>query len=179
MVLRPQRGSASVDTISLPSADLVVKETLSTAPRDDLSQVVHQENGLDLHEAAVCRPAVEGSVNHPAQAPVRLVAEESNPPTTVICSTHQATTQRFSLSLFQRTTIFDTLIQRLQVRRISVPGWRVAGQPPPARGTAPARRRLRDLNASQIYECLKSGGKSVNALPRPVDEKVCTPSPLV
>ena len=123
-------------------------------------------------------PPAEESVHPLVEQLVHPISEVLTATTTFPRHTHQTTTLQFSLSLFQRPTLLDTLVQRLQTKRALVYSWRIADQFSERRDTPPTRYRLKDLDSSQIYEYLKSGGKSNNALRQPAKEKVGTPLPL-
>ena len=132
-------------------------------------------------------PVVEGPVNPPAEEFVHPPVERLVHPISEVLiattafprPTYHTTTRRFSLSLFQRPTLLDTLVQRLRTKRVLVHSWRIADQFSEWRDTPPARYRLKDLDSSQIYQYLKSGGKSVNALHQPAKEKVSASLPFV
>ena len=86
-------------------------------------------------------------------------------------------TPRFFLPPFQRPTLLDMLIQRLQTKRVLVHTWRTADQCAAGQGAPPTRHRLENLDPDQIFEYIKSGGKSIDTPPHLEREKV-TISPL-
>ena len=169
-------------------------------PQLESAHVIYQASGLaelDPREETIPLtiggPAVEDSVSPRVEEPVHTVVEHSkdlatppveqliHPVSEVLTATtpflppiHQATIGRFSLSLFQRPTLLDALVRRLRKKHVIVHSWRIADQPSEWQGAPPTRSRLKDLDSSQIYEYLKSGGKSV----QPAKEKVGTSLPL-
>lgn len=149
----------------------VVKDT-PVPPRDDSAHVVHRAGGsteVDPREGSLLQesipPVVGSPTTHVDQMPNLLPAENS------------ISTAALSPSVFLRPALLDTLIKRLQTKRVHLHGSRVAGKSSEGRDTPSTRYRLRDLDSSQIYEYLKSGGRSINAPSPPGIQRVSTPLP--
>lgn len=183
------RGSAPVGPATPDQHTFVVEYPPSASSQNKLTHIAHQAGGLAIENPGnpsveeFVHPVVRESITPVVGGSTIYVDKPSNPlPSEDLISamavprpTDQGAAHRFSLSLFQRPTFLDTLIQKLQTKRALVHSWRVADQSSKGRNTPPIRYRLEDLDASQIYECLRSGGKAVNVLPRlSMKEKVRT-----
>ena len=120
----------------------------------------------------------KGSVASTAEGLATSTADDLTFVSTVPQPIQQAHTSRFRLPPFQHSTLLDTLIQRLRTKRVLVHTWSPADECPGSQGAPPIHHRVEDLNASQIFEYLKSGGKSINAPSRLVKEKVTIHFPL-
>ena len=105
------------------------------------------------------------------------VVEDPIAAPTIIRSLQHPPTPRFFLSSFQRPALLNTLIQRLQKKRSLVHSWRSADEYQAEQGVPPTRPILENLSPSQIFEYIKSSGKSIDAKPDLMKDKVISPPP--
>ena len=170
---------------SIPPA---IEELVSPAAEDPVNSAVEEsippvaEDQITLADGASDLVLAEGQiasvVGDPAAgdssyaASKDLIVAPSN-----LRPIQQTSTPRFFLSRLQCPTILNTLIQRLQAKRILVHTWRVSDQCSAGQGIPPTRHRLENLDSGQIFEYIKSGGKSINLQSHPAEEQVTNSLP--
>lgn len=146
--------------------------TASLSARDQFSQSVEKSVCLveEFGPAVVGRP-----ITRIDASPHALPAEDLITTTAIPPSTCRAAPRRFRLPLFQRPALLGALIDRLSTKRNLIHSWRAADRTLKGGDAPPIRHRLGDLDPSQIYEYLKSGGKSINAQSQSAKEMVRSP----
>jgi hypothetical protein len=151
-------------------------------------QTIAVEDTVNPSFGESIHPAVSGSITSTDEMPNPLPAEGLVSPLveqlvhsvsddlvatgTVPRPAHQGAIRSFSVSLFQCPAVLDPLVQRLRTKRALVHSWVVADLSLKGHGIPPTRYRLEDLDPNEIYEYLKSGGRSVNISAQPIKNKV-------
>lgn len=127
-----------------------VTETSDPTPAEDLAVRSVEELGFPVIKGLITAPNIPRPPQHPPS-------------------------RRFFLSSFQRPTLLDALVRRLQKKRALLHSWRAGDQCPGEQGAPPIRPILETLTPSQIFEYIKSGGKSISAPPDLAKDKVKFP----
>ena len=169
--LTPQTAEWSIPTVIKAPTPPAVEDPVIRPIEEHISAFV--KNPITVGGET----SVDGPTTSAAEDLVTPAVDDLTFASTVRLPTPQFHTPRFSFPPFQRPTLLDTLIQRLQTKRVLVHTWRIADQYLEGQGALPTRHRLENLGPGQISEYIKSGGKSINASSHFMKEKVTIPFP--